>query len=48
MYEIILEVLNLGIRIIGVGKNLPDRVVTNDEMSQVLQYWKILRVREVL
>lgn len=26
----------MGIRIIGVGKNLPDRVVTNDEMSQYI------------
>ncbi|MGN0704238.1 MAG: 3-oxoacyl-ACP synthase III family protein [Lentihominibacter sp.] len=26
----------MGIRIIGVGKNLPERVVTNDEMSQYI------------
>lgn len=27
---------HLGIKIIGVGKNLPERVVTNDEMAQYI------------
>ena len=27
---------SLGTRIIGVGKNLPERVVTNDEISQYI------------